>query len=376
MSDRPGTRWGLGARLLTAIIAVILVAAATAFAVASAAGPAIFHDHMLRADAGAEEVVHAEAAFSTAWALSLALALLAALATSALVSVFLTRRITGSLAQVRHAATSVAGGDYGARVPGITMGAEFEDLASAFNLMAGELGRVEQTRGRMLGDLAHEMRTPVATLDGYLEAMLDGVAQADETTLGMLREQVGRLARLTEDITVVTTAEEGRLSMHRRSVPVQDLLENAAAQAAVGYAAKGVRLDVGVSDAARRSVLYADPDRLGQVLTNLLDNALRHTPEGGRVTLSADGDGVTLRLRVADSGSGIPGEHLPYLFERFYRGDTARDRAHGGSGIGLAIVRSITRAHDGTVAADSPGPGQGATFTVDLPMGLVRHPQR
>ncbi len=107
-----------------------------------------------------------------------------------------------------------------------------------------------------------------------------------------------------------------------------------------------------------------------------MDNALRHTPEGGRVTLSADGDGVTLRLRVADSGSGIPGEHLPYLFERFYRGDTARDRAHGGSGIGLAIVRSITRAHDGTVAADSPGPGQGATFTVDLPMGLVRHPQR
>lgn len=241
MSPAPRRRWGLGARLLAAIVAVILVAAGTAWAVASAIGPEIFHDHMLMAQPSDSSVItHAEEAFTTAWTLSLSLALLAALLTSVVVSVFLTRRIARSLERVRQAAAQVASGDYAARVPEIHMGTEFDDLAGAFNTMAADLGEIEQTRTRMLGDLAHEMRTPVATLDGYLEGILDGVVAADEPTLGMLREQAARLARLAQDITLVTAAGEGRLSMHWQPLKVGALIEDAAAQAAAMFTDEGV----------------------------------------------------------------------------------------------------------------------------------------
>ena len=376
MNPAPRRRWGLGARLLAAIVAVILVAAGTAWAVASAIGPEIFHDHMLMAQPSDSSVVaHAEEAFTTAWTLSLSLALLAALLTSVVVSVFLTRRIARSLEGVRQAAAQVASGDYDARVPEVHMGTEFDDLAGAFNTMAADLGEIEQTRTRMLGDLAHEMRTPVATLDGYLEGILDGVVAADEPTLGMLREQVTRLARLAQDIALVTAAGEGRLSMHWQPLNVGALIDDAAAQAAAWFTDKGVELGVEVAEEARQTVLTADPDRLGQVLTNLLDNAVRHTPAGGRVQLGAQRTGATLRLSVRDSGSGIAAEHLPHLFERFYRADAARDRAHGGSGIGLAIVHSIVLAHGGTVTVASAGPGHGAVFTVELPVDAGHRPQ-
>lgn len=369
-------RSGLGARLLAAIVAVILVAVGTAWAVASAIGPEIFHDHMLMTQPSDSSVVtHAEQAFTSAWTLSLSLALLAALLTSVVVSVFLTRRIARSLEGVRQAAAQVASGDYAARVPEVHMGTEFDDLAGAFNTMAADLGGIEQTRTRMLSALAHEMRTPVATLDGYLEGILDGVVKADEPTLGMLREQVARLARLAQDIALVTAAGEGRLSMHWQPVQVGALVDDAVAQAGARIADKGVDLSVEATDAARQSVLTADPDRLGQVLTNLLDNAVRHTPRGGRVVVGAKRAGSTLRLSVRDTGSGIAAEHLPHLFERFYRADAARDRAHGGSGIGLAIVHSIVHAHGGTVTVASAGPGHGAVFTVELPVDAAHRPQ-
>ncbi|MGC5627215.1 HAMP domain-containing sensor histidine kinase [Georgenia sp. Z1344] len=367
---RPGP-WGLGARLLAASVAVILVAAGTAWVVASAIGPVIFHDHMLMAEpAEADVVTHAEQAFTTASTLALSLALLAGLLTSVVVSVLVTRRIARSLDRVRHAAAKVANGDYAARVPAVHMGSEFDDLAAAFNTMATDLGQIEQTRTRMLGDLAHEMRTPVATLDGYLEGMIDGVVQADEPTLGMLREQAGRLSRLAHDITLVTMAGEGRLSMRLEPLVVGDLLDDVRAQTQARYADKGVHLHLSGTDSDRRTTIVADRDRLGQVLTNLLDNALRHTPGHGRVELGVQRDVPVLRLWVKDNGDGITAEHLPHIFERFYRADAARDRAHGGSGIGLAIVRSIVEAHSGTVTATNPGPG--ALFTIDLPMN---HPQ-
>ncbi|MEE6295229.1 sensor histidine kinase [Georgenia wangjunii] len=377
MSATLRSRWGLGARLLAAIVAVILVAAGTAWAVASAIGPEIFHDHMLMAEpADSEVVTHAEQAFTAAWTLSLSVALLAALLTSVVISVFLTRRIARSLERVRQAAAQVASGDYGARVPEVDMGTEFDDLAGAFNTMAADLGEIEQARTRMLGDLAHEMRTPVATLDGYLEGILDGVVTADESTLGMLREQVARLARLAHDIALVTAAGDGRLSMHWQPLKVGLLIDDAAALAAARFTEKGVELTVEATDEARQTVLMADPDRLGQVLTNLLDNAVRHTPRGGSVQLGVERTGSALRMSVRDTGSGIAAEHLPHLFERFYRADAARDRAHGGSGIGLAIVRSIVHAHGGAVRATSAGPDHGALFTVELPLATAHRKER
>jgi len=369
MSRTADRRWGLAARFLAAIVVVVLVGSATAWVVAVAIGPVIFHAHL--SDSGAASpgvMLHAEEAFRTASALALALALLVALGTSVAVSLFVARRITRSLAPVTAATRRVAAGDHSARVPAVGMGAEFDDLADGFNTMAGDLARVESTRTRMLADLAHEMRTPVATLDGYLEAILDGVHQADEATVTMLRGQVARLARLAQDITLVTTAEEGRLSMKRERVAVAGLVDAAAAQAAAAYAQRCVALEVHVVEEAVDVVVEADAVRLGQVLTNLLDNALRHTPPGGRVELGVEREGDAVRVRVSDDGEGIPAEHLPFVFDRFYRVDAARDRAHGGSGVGLAIVKAITLAQGGSVSVASDGPGRGASFTLTLPM--------
>ena len=362
--------WGarLGVRILLAAVLVLGVGALTAWVVALATGPAIFHEHMLMVETSnpdPEVVQHAEEAFDASWQFSLLLALIAAGLASVLVSAFLARRIAGTLNKVRSAAIRVAHGDYGARVPERAMGAEFTEMISAFNRMASELDETEHTRKRLLSDLAHEMRTPVATVDGYLEAMLDGVAGADPETLTMLREQTGRLKRLAEDISLVSSAEEHRLSMETQAISVAELVSVAQGQARSSYAARDVVLQI--DEDSGGAILLGDRDRLSQVLTNLLNNALRHTGPGDQVTLRTGSDSGTVLLSVEDTGHGVAPEHLPHLFERFYRVDTARDRAHGGSGIGLTIVRSIVEAHCGTVRAESRGPGHGALFTMELP---------
>ena len=362
----------LGTRLLLAIVVVVLVGGATAWVVVAGIGPVIFHNHMnLIGGASTRATLHAEEAFRTASALSLALALVAALLTSVAVSIFLTRRITRSLTPLTEAAGQVASGDYTARVPSVGIGAEFDNLAVAFNTMATDLGRIEVTRSQMLGDLAHEMRTPVATLGGYLEAITEGVERADGATLAMLLDQVARLSRLSDDIALVTTAEEGRLTMRRKIIAVHQILSEATAQAVARYAARGVDLEVRVAPIAATATVDADADRIAQVLTNVLDNALRHTPTGGHVVVMVDRVSSVVRIVVADDGEGIPAEHLSHIFDRFYRVDTARDRAHGGSGIGLAIARAITEAHGGSINAHSDGPGRGAVFTVVLPVAIV-----
>lgn len=367
----PGPR-DLSARLLGAILVVVLVGVATAWVVVAGIGPAIFHVHMMgMGGSGADSTVHAEEAFRTASMLSLAVALIAALAASVGVSLFLSRRITRSLAPVTEAAGRVADGDYTARIPAVGLGSEFDDLTSAFNSMASDLGRIEATRTRMLGDLAHEMRTPITTIGAYLEAIADGVQEADPATLTMLGDQVTRLARLSEDVAIVTTAEEGRLTMHRRRLPVAQVVADAVAQATAQYAAQNVTLTVTMSGDARDAAVSGDSDRIGQVLTNLLDNAVRHTPSGCEVVLSAAVVGSRAVIAVSDEGDGIPADHIAHVFERFYRVDASRDRAHGGSGVGLAIAKSITEAHCGSIRAESAGVGQGASFIVEFP--LLRH---
>jgi signal transduction histidine kinase len=215
----------------------------------------------------------------------------------------------------------------------------------------------------MLADLAHEMRTPLATIDAHLEAVEDGVRDLDQDTLGVLRDSTHRLRRLAEDIGAVSHAEEGGLDIHPRAVDPAALADAAADAAHDRYTAKSVRLQTRLRT---HEPVLADPDRIGQVLTNLLDNALRHTPPGGEVTLSCNRVEEWVQYTVADTGEGIPTEHLGHVFDRFFRVDTARDRAHGGSGIGLSIAKALVEAHGGGIGVDSPGPGQGATFTVRL----------
>ena len=360
---------GLAGRLLVAQALVLLAGTLTAWTIASTVGPQLFHAHLARASIGSTsaQTLHTEEAYQSANAISLSLALLAALLAALVVSVYQSRRIGRSVANFASAASDVAGGHYDVRVPGPGLGPEFDALASGFNQMADRLGSVERTRRRLLADLGHEMRTPVAMLEAYLEALEDGVATLDAATAELLRAQTRRLARLSDDITAVSRAEEGQVGLHVRPVRAESVATAAADAAAESYQAKGVHLVTNIATGLPE--LSLDPERMGQVLGNLLDNALRHTPTGGAVTISATLSAGTgdVELSVADTGEGIPAAHLPHLFERFYRVDTARDRTHGGSGIGLAIAKALVEAHDGQLTATSPGAGHGSTFQILLP---------
>lgn len=358
---------GLATRLFLAQTLVAVVGAATLWLVAAAVGPAIFHGHLQRAvgHVGADTSRHVEEAYRSASAVSIGVALAASLVAALAISAYVTRRIAGPVVRLAAAAREVADGHYAVRVEATALGTEFATLTTSFNAMATRLQSVEATRRRLLADLAHETRTPVATLDGYLEGAQDGVLSLDAGTLAMLRVQTARLTRLAEDITAVSRAEEQQLDLHLRPGRVGELIATALDTFADRYAARGVTLAADL--APDLPMVRVDADRIGQVLTNLLDNALRHTPADGRVTVTAATRGSAVEIGVVDSGTGIPAEHLPHLFERFYRADRARDRQHGGSGIGLAIVKALVEAHGGTVSAASPGPGHGATFTVSLP---------
>ena len=359
----------MATRLLLAQAVVLLTGALTAWLVAAKVGPSVFHEHLAMASVGSTpaQILHTEEAFQSANTISLSLALLAALAAASGVSVYQTRRIGRSVATIAAAASDVAGGHYDVRVPGPGLGLEFDALASGFNQMASRLGSVERTRLRLLADLGHEIRTPVATLEAYLEALDDGVATLDAETAELLRAQTRRLARLSEDISSVSRAEEGQVRLDLRSAQPASVVAAAVDGAAAAYKAKGVPLLTRIPN--RLPDLRMDPDRMAQVLGNLLDNALRHTPPAGTVTVSATSSARTgvVELWVADTGDGIPTEHLPHVFERFYRVDTARDRAHGGSGIGLAIAKALVEAHGGQLSVTSSGTGQGSTFRILLP---------
>ena len=354
------------ARLLIAQALVLIAGALTTWLVASVAGPSIFHDHLSQAGLGhtATEAQHVEEAFASALLISIALALLTSVLAALAVSWYFSRRVQRSISSVADAASQIAAGRYDARVPDPGLGAEFTTLAATYNQLAERLEATEVTRRRMLSDLAHEMRTPLATVDAHLEAVEDGVRELDSDTLGIIRASTRRLRRLAEDMTAVSRAEEGNLDVTLRTVDSAALASAAAHNVRDLFTAKGVQLETnpGTSDRVR-----VDPERMGQVLGNLLDNALRHTPSGGTVTLSCRRNGRWVEYVVTDTGAGVAAGHLPHLFDRFYRVDSARDRNHGGSGIGLAIAKALVEAHGGGISATSPGPGAGSTFTVRLP---------
>lgn len=367
-----GRSFGLAPRLLVAETLVLLAGAATTWLVASVVGPGIFHDHLRQANIGhtSSEAAHVEEAFGSALLIALGVALTASVLLALAVTAFFTRRVQRSTSAVAGSAARIASGRYDSRVPSPGLGAEFDQLTTTINDLAQRLGDVESTRRRLLADLAHEMRTPLGTIEAHLEAIEDGIRTLDSDTLAVLHGSTARLHRLAEDITAVSRAEEGGLRIEPTTTGTRSLLDGAASAVEDAYAGKRVTLLVRPEDTPDVEV---DPDRMGQVLTNLLDNALQHTPAGGRVTLTARmADQHWVELVVSDTGEGIEAEHLEHIFERFYRADPARGRGHGGSGIGLTISRALVEAHGGGLSATSQGRGHGATFTVRLPTARGR----
>ena len=360
-------RPGLAARLLAAQLLAIGAGAVTFALAALAAGPPLFRTHVREALGTVTPGLsrHLDDAFAASAGLAIGIGTAAALLTAAAVSLLITRRLSRPIGDLGTAAARVAAGDYTTRVSLPGLGPELDTLTSAFNTMASALAATEATRRRLLADAAHELRTPLATIDAYLEGLADGVRPPTQETWDVLASQTTRLRRLAEDIALVSRAEEGQLMLHPVPVSANETVTAAVQAARPGYDARGVRLSTRLGPALPG--LTADPDRLAQVLAGLLSNALRHTPPGGQVTVGTEAHGPAVTITVTDTGEGLAAEHLPHIFERFYRADAARDRGHGGSGIGLTIARALITAHGGTLTAASGGPGAGTRFTITLP---------
>lgn len=364
---------GLRTRLLSAQALVLVAGGGTTGLVAAVVGPPLFREHLHRAGVTGDsaEQMHAEEAYVYATVISIGVALCVAVLAALIVTWYIGRRLQRSLTQVTQAATAIADGHFDSRVPPAHLGVEFDSLASSFNQMAGRLEAIDASRRRLFSDLAHEIRTPVSVLEAYFEAIEDGVRTLDPETVSMLREQTHRLVRFANDAAALAKAEETPVTVTPTPVSVSTVLTAAVAAASDRFDDKGVTLQWRAADDL--PPLWADSHRLAQIVGNLLDNALRHTPDGGRVTIDAVAhpNAGTVTLTLTDTGEGIPAEHLPHVFERFYRADTARDRDHGGSGIGLAIVKALVEAHRGqiNVASSSSGPDAGTTFTIILPAG-------
>ena len=363
---RKRVRPGIRMRLLVANSVVVFAGIATTSIVAAIVGPPMFRRLMDQAVIPGLNGDHPyERAFRDATAMSVGIALgVSALAALAL-SWYLSRRVHRSAGALSRAAAAVANGHYDIRVPPPGLGKEFDAVAAAFNKMAQQLGVVDDTRRQMLADLAHEIRTPVAVLDAYMEALEDGVQRLDQDTISTLRDQTRRLARFSIDVDALSVAERRTTAIDARWTSPNALISTAVAAFAPRYNAKGVDLTAVVID--NPPALWADPERLGQVLGNLLDNALRHTDSGGCVSVTATVADDELVIAVSDTGVGVASEHLTRLFDRFYRADAARDREHGGAGIGLSIAKALVEAHGGHIEAHSEGFGTGCTFGVRLP---------
>lgn len=362
---------GLAARLMILLVLVIAVGSVTLVVATDLLAPGLFRAHLKRSGEHSPAVLHhAEQAFSSAFTISLSLATLAALAAAGLVSWFLVRRVAYPVQELADAADAVAAGNYRVEVPVADFSSELQRLSEAFTHMAGRLADTDAARSRLLSDLAHELRTPLATLEAYLDGIEDGVVADDAASREVMRAQLRRLRRLTTDVREIAAAEEHALALQLKPCDPTELAHTAVAAARPRYQQKAVNLQL---QAAQVPTVVADAERLHQVLANLLDNALRHTPAGGLVTVTVNISGGAVRFLVSDDGDGLPPDQLQAVFQRFHRTDPARTSHDGeGSGLGLTIARAIMTAHGGTLTADSDGAGRGATFTVTLPVAPRR----
>lgn len=275
-------------------------------------------------------------------------------------AVLLSRRITRPLSALREAVLRLERGELDARAGLSDAPGEIGDLAHAFDGMAEALQRESAVRRGVVADVAHELRTPVTILQASCEELVDGVSPPTPEKLASLHEEVLRLGRLVGDLETLSAAEAARLDLERRPVDLAAVARRSADRLAAYFEVADLQLERDLEPVE----VVGDAARLAQVADNLLGNALKYTPAGGRVTVHVGAQGPDAVLAVSDTGPGIPEDELPRLFERFWRGEAAR--GVGGSGIGLAVVAELVAAHGGSVRVESP-PGEGARFTVTLP---------
>ena len=363
----------LSTRLLLSYVVVILAGAVTMFAVGTVVTRTVYENRVGGFGSGRGQMRQdriSQSELQTALDESLVPALLAggaaALFTAVIVAWFVGRRVLRPLDEVRDATRRIAG-DYSAQVP-VPVEAELASLARDVNELGDHLATTERRRTQLLGEVTHELRTPITVIRGQMEGLLDGVIEPTDEVYVTVADEVSRVQRLVDDLTTLSRADEGALQIEMVELDLAQVATDAAERLRPQFEHQGVAL---VADPTTDTLLSVrgDRHRLTQIVTNLLGNALAHTPSGGTVTLRAGRDGAMHWVEVVDTGAGIPPEELQRIFERFYRGpDTgAAPRARAGRGLGLTIARSLARAHGGDVVASSAGTGTGATFRVTLP---------
>jgi len=355
----------LRARLLIAFLVVVAAAIGTVAVAVTLVGPRYFAEAMghLPGDPMGEAMGEATlVAFTDAMRQALLAATVIAVITAAVLSLLVAARIARPIAGLAGAARRVAGGDYSERVATDEPG-ELGDLAVSFNEMAGSLEATERRRLQLVGDVAHELRTPLTTLDGYLEGLEDGVIAPSAQTWHLLRAETARLTRMVNDLSELWRAEAHQLPLAMEPVDAAGVAREVGERFAHGATARDINLVLPRGSATA----MADRDRLAQVVSNYLSNALRHAPDGSTITVTVARTPHHVRTSVTDEGPGLAADQLEAVFERFYRVDAARSRSAGGSGIGLAIVRALAEAMGGSAWAESDGAGRGATFHLELP---------
>ena len=361
-------RRGLWRRLLLSHLVVVAIGSATLFLAVGLVAPGAFDAAMGHAMSGMDGMSEmmaglVRAAFEDAVQVALVIAVAAAAIAAIVASIALSTRLSRPIGRLAQASHRIASGRYAERVP-VGSDDEIGQLADSFNTMAASLEATERRRLQLVGDVAHELRTPLATLDGYLEGLEDGVIKPADPTWKLLRGETARLSRLVNDLQELWRAEAKQLVLKIEPVDVTALASAAVERFAGPAVERNVVLRLEVDQVV--PPVNADRDRLVQVLDNLLSNAVRYSADWTQVTVRLRETPDEIVLSVQDQGPGLTGEQRERVFERFYRTDPSRSRALGGSGIGLAISKALVELMDGRIWAESDGPGTGATFSVAL----------
>jgi two-component system sensor histidine kinase BaeS len=350
----------LGQSILIGVAGLTLVGTALLLA------PPIFLRHMREAgiDTGAAQK-HISEAFTGAFSISLVIAMISAGIVAGIIAWYMMRRITQPIESLVILAEALASGAPSSDVAVLSSAPEVDRLATALAVMASELSEVQADQARMLRDLAHELRTPIATIGALVDGIEDGVVQGNAQSWNTIRDQLNRLNRLSRDVRDVSHSYDQLLSTLKTPADPLEIGASAISSWAHRFEKKEVILEMKAGGVIPS--INVDPLRVGQILSNLLENALRHTPKGGTVLLAIANTGGAVSFAISDTGEGIAPHQLPHIFERLYRGDNARRSGDAGSGLGLTIARKIAESHGGSLTATSEGLGHGSTFTLTLP---------
>jgi len=364
-------------KILAAFIAVVLIAGGAHAVAMRLSIAAAFERHLGRMNENVQGMmgggsgmrgVNLYESFTAAVNDSLWISALIAFIVSVLAALLISRLMTKPIHRLTRASRAIAGGNYSHRIPPEEISSdELGLLAQSFNGMAEKLESIEAMRKQLIGDISHELRTPLTAIKGSMEGLMDGVLPAEKSTYQQIYRETDRLQRLVEDLQELTRVDSSALRLNRKAVKIADLVQAVVVPLENTFTMKGVALKSQVESGLPQIVV--DSDRIQQVLHNLLGNALHFTPENGHVVLEVRQDGDAVLFSVQDDGIGIPPEHLPHIFERFYRADKSRSRAAGGgSGIGLTIAKSLVEAHGGKLWAESEGKNKGSTFLFTIPV--------